>query len=191
LRRTPTEEQPMDPPSKKCPEHPREPLHYSRLDLYGRPRSMAIALSSWERTLGSHTTQGASCIQDAATPSSAHIAAIPVQCGRCRLIRWHSLWARSPNQRSSVMGISGYLNTEGLQECGSGSDEDVTDGSATPRATRSVLCNRGSIGWKVSTECRSWRPLPHSDQSTNGFHLYNPISKYTTVCQLKLQLHNY
>ena len=54
---------------------------------------------------------------------------------------------RSPNQCSSVVGISGYFNTETLQECGSGLDEDVTDGSATPTAARRVLCNRGSVDW--------------------------------------------
>jgi len=51
----------------------------------------------------------------------------------------------SPNQCSSVVGISGYFNTKALQECGSGTDEDVTNGSATPTAARRVLCNRGSI----------------------------------------------
>ena len=86
-------------PSKQRPENPPEQLHHRGLDLYGRPWSTAIALSSWERTPGSHTTQGACCIQDAATPSSAHNAASPAQCGshvsgRCRWTRWHSLWAR-------------------------------------------------------------------------------------------------
>jgi hypothetical protein len=82
--------------------HPNNVLRTRRnhcLDLYGRPRSTATALSSWERTPGGHTTQGASCIQDAATHSIAHIAASPEQCrphvsGRCRWTRWHSLWAR-------------------------------------------------------------------------------------------------
>ena len=76
LRKAPTEDQPMDP-------QPNNVLSTRRgLDLYGRPRSTAIAPSLWERTPGSHTTQGASCIQDAATPSVARIAATPVQCGQ-------------------------------------------------------------------------------------------------------------
>jgi hypothetical protein len=80
FRMAPTEGQPMDSQSKQRSEHPPEPLHQHGLDLYGRPRSTAIAFSSWERTPGSHTTQGASCTQDAVTPSSAPTAAAPVQC---------------------------------------------------------------------------------------------------------------
>jgi len=150
------------------------------LDLYGRPRSTAIAPSSWERTPGSHTPQGASCNTFRCTYRSDSCTVRAkwereLSLNTMALLVSKVVWrfCRSPNQYSSMVGISRYFNTEALQECGSGSDEDVTDGSATPTAARRVLCNRGSIRLCFNGMQTIW-PLPNPDQSTNGFHLNNP-----------------
>jgi len=126
----------MDPPSKQRSQHPPEPLHHRGLYLYGdlglRPyrflrgnehlevtrRRVRAALKTLQR-LPVHISQH-SCTVRAIREweLSLNTMALLVSKVVCRF------W-RSPNQCSSVVGRSGYFITEALQECGSGSDEDV------------------------------------------------------------------